>query len=125
MKKTILFTACIAIGICAFITESQAQRRAPNCTGSQLRLDDADSEADIGGKYQRYVFTNISKRRCILKGFPMVAALGRGERRLRISVHYSESYRGGETKKRRPEAVTLAPDGRANFQVYYSDGTPL
>src|SRR3954454_24883103 len=125
MKKTIIFTACIALGLCACVTESHAQRRAASCTRSQLRLGEAERDADIGGKYQRYVFTNISKRRCILKGFPMVAALGRGERRLRISVHYSESYRGGETKKRRPEAVTLAPDGRANFQVYYSDGTPL
>jgi len=126
MKKSIIFAACIAIGICAFVTSSRAQRHAANCTGSQLKLGEAESDADMGGKrYQRYMFINISKRRCTLKGFPTVAALSRSGRRLKLSVAYSEDYPGGEGEKYRPRAVTLAPGGRANFQVYYSDGMAL
>lgn len=101
-------------------------RKADRCTGSQLRLVESDADADMGGKrYQRYVFTNISRRRCTLKGFPTVTALNRSGSKLRISADYSEDFPGGEGARFRPRTVTLRPGGRANFQVFYSDGMAL
>ncbi len=126
MKKSIILAACIAVGISALVTTGHAQRRAAACTGAQLKLVESDSDADMGGKrYQRYMFINISKRRCTLKGFPTVTALGRTGRRLRVSADYSENFPGGEGEGYKPAAVTLAPGGRANFQVFYSDGMAL
>ena len=100
-------------------------RKAARCTGSQLRLVESDADADMGGKrYQRYMFINTSRRSCTLKGFPTVTALNRSGRALKVSVDYSDSYPGGAGDDR-PSSVTLRPNGRANFQVYYSDGMAL
>ena len=124
MTRTILLiTLC---SLAAMVSIAKTSNAATPCRGTQLKLSEGDSDADMGGKrYQRYIFTNISKRRCTLKGFPTVATLSRAGQRLRVSVDYSENYPGGEGETLKPTAVTLAAGGRANFQVYYSDGMAL
>ncbi len=98
-----------------------------SCLGTQLSLTEAEANADIGGKrYGNYVFTNISSRTCVLRGFPTFIPLNRAGRAYPgINVEYTNDYPNGSNTIRRPGSVTLQPGKKAWFQIYYNDGMAL
>jgi len=131
MKRILINASLILLAAICFKTSASAQEAVTggkstpaNCTGAQLAVREGEPEADIGGKrYSRFVFTNVSAKPCMLKGFPKFGLLNKTGRTLPgVRVSYDNDFPGGESEE---TSVTLEPDKTAWFQVFYNDGMAL
>lgn len=51
---------------------------APPCRPGQLRATGAVTGAATGNVVERFTFTNVSRRTCLLRGFPTISGVGPG-----------------------------------------------
>src|SRR5882724_7483487 len=98
MKKIHLITIGVLTAVCAFAISSQAQKSAPRCTGQQVKVTEGGEGADMGGKrYDGFIFENVSKHPCTVRGFPRLIAFDRRGRNLSdFKVEYSNNYPGAQ-----------------------------
>lgn len=122
MKTILLMTLCF---IALTMSLASNAKGAARCTGRQLRLIEGAGDADMGGKrYGSFIFENVSKRPCSLRGFPRFAALDRrGRLMTNVKIAYSNDYPGGQDAN--TKTVTLAPGEKGWFQIFYNDGMAL
>ena len=136
LKQEYSLKSWIPVDSCGGSTTGASSSAAPvhkmslsNCTGAQLSLVGDEGDSDIGGKrYWNYVFTNISSRPCVLRGYPTFTLLNRSGRTYRgLGVEYTNDYPNSATQAlgKRSRSVTLQPGKKAWFQIYYNDGMAL
>lgn len=126
MRRTLLLITLVIAMPCfarSQTTTGNSQRAslaASPCIGSQLSVRRESEDAGAGQRYVSYSFKNQSPSPCTLSGFPGFALLDRAGRKIRRQsiTHIPDPV----------TAVTLAPGGKAFFNIHYSacmtGGTP-
>jgi hypothetical protein len=64
---------------------------APPCRPGQLRATGAATGAATGNVVERFTFTNVSRRTCLLRGFPTISGVGPGGTRRTLHPRRSPS----------------------------------
>jgi hypothetical protein len=62
---------------------------APACRASQLRVSQGRGGAAAGTAYEQLVFTNLGHGACLLRGYPTIAAIDPGGRRVRLRPRHA------------------------------------
>jgi len=100
--------------------------RASKCSGAMLSVVGGDADADMGGKrWVKYVFTNISKVPCMMKGYPAISFFNKAGKKMTIKTTNDNDFLGSDAEGKAPENVTIGPDEKASFQIYYNDGMAM
>ena len=126
MRRTLLLILLIiaAQSVAQSQTESGFSHReglaTHRCAGWQLTVKHESDDAGAGQRYVTYAFRNTSSSPCKLSGFPTFVLLNRyGHRMSGQSVTHNTDP---------VTTVTLAPGGKAFFNIHYSScstvGTP-
>jgi len=111
----LLATALAAIVVFAAEPATVAARAATPgpCTRSQLSVRSNGSQGALGTIYGAWVFTNVSKATCTVRGYPALQLYGKRGRP--IPTHVKRDLRP------RPRTVTLKPGASATFRTSYND----
>jgi hypothetical protein len=105
-----------AITLLAAVPASMAAlhaRATAACVRNQLGVRSNGSQGAAGTIYGAWVFTNVSKTTCTLKGYPSLDLYGKVGRPIPTTVQ--DDLLPG------PRLVTLAPGDAATFHTSYSD----
>lgn len=106
-------TAIVVLaGVPASIAALHAAAVAP-CVRDQLAVRANGGEGAAGTIYNAWVFTNVSKTKCTLSGYPSLHLYGKRGRPIPTTVQ--RDLPPG------PTAASLAPGASATFRTSYSD----
>jgi hypothetical protein len=113
--RVLLAGGITAITLLAAVPASMAalHARAAACVRNQLGVRSNGSQGAAGTIYGAWVFTNVSKTTCTLKGYPSLDLYGKVGRPIPTTVQ--DDLLPG------PRLVTLAPGDAATFHTSYSD----
>lgn len=100
--------------------------RASKCSGAMLSVVGGDADADMGGKrWVKYVFTNISKVSCMMKGYPAISFFNKAGKKMAVSATNDNEFLGSDAAGKAPENVTIGPGEKTSFQIFYNDGMAM
>jgi Domain of unknown function (DUF4232) len=114
--KALLAGSVTAIVVLAAVPASIAALHAAvagPCSRNQLSVRSNGWEGAAGTIYGAWVFTNVSKAKCTLSGYPSLDLYGKRGRPIPTTV--KRDLPPGST------AVTLAPSGSATFRTSYNE----
>lgn len=92
---------------------------APPCRGPQLRLSNDGGDAGAGNRVANIGVQNIGASACSLTGYPGIVLQDRQGRNL-TTVRGEQSPGSYFTQGQAPTPVTLAPQGKAAFELAWS-----
>ena len=92
---------------------------APPCRGPQLRLSNDGGDAGMGNRVANIGVQNIGASACSLTGYPGIVLQDRQGRNL-TAVRSEQSPGSYFTQGQAPTPVTLAPQGKAAFELAWN-----
>lgn len=92
---------------------------APPCRGPQLRLSNDGGDAGVGNRVANIGVQNIGASACSLTGYPGIVLQDRQGRNL-TAVRSEQSPGSYFTQGQAPTPVTLAPQGKAAFELAWN-----
>lgn len=92
---------------------------APPCRGPQLRLSNDGGDAGVGNRVANIGVQNIGASACSLTGYPGIVLQDQQGRNL-TAVRSEQSPGSYFTQGQAPTPVTLAPQGKAAFELAWN-----
>ena len=92
---------------------------APPCRGPQLRLSNDGGDAGMGNRVANIGVQNIGASACSLTGYPGIVLQDRQGRNL-TAIRSEQSPGSYFTQGQAPTPVTLAPQGKAAFELAWN-----